>query len=59
MQRYNANGQNKDIRLEYENGRNKDVCIVKLWQEIAYSNSLTYSATEYDAWLACDVFASL
>ena len=28
MQRYNVATQNKDIRLEYENGRSQDVCII-------------------------------
>ena len=28
MQRYNIADQNKDIRMEYENGRNQTVCII-------------------------------
>ena len=34
MQRYNVATQNKDIRLEYENGKSQDVCIVILNKDI-------------------------
>ena len=42
MQRYNVATQNKDIRLEYENGRSQDVCIIFFhWKILLLSLCMT------------------